>query len=296
MSTQPKQRLPRFRRAQGAPELHLTHRDIAEILPVIHMLRLATSEQISALATGSKQQILRRLRKLFDAGLLDRITPRIEYGAGSKPMVYAITNKGLQTLQKEGLIQTIPETDYSYKNQQIGELFIDHRLLISQFQTVVTLACRNHPELRLLGWREGRAIQDSIEVSLPQGFERIPVAADGFFSLGLRERRAHFFLEADRGTMQIKNFTQKLIGFQAWRKAGRHAERFEIKSFRVLTVTSSIERRRNLIADARKWDDVKEDGRRFLFTTEDQLQLDAPGKIFEKIWISVAGDEPCSLL
>jgi hypothetical protein len=260
------------------------------------MLRLATSDQIKALATGSKQQILRRLRKLYDAGLLDRITPRLEYGAGSKPMMYAITNKGLQTLQKEGLLDNIPDTDYNYKNRAIRAEFIEHRLLVSQFRTVITLACKNHPELQLDGWREGLAIRDSIEVALPKGYERIPVAADAFLSLGSRERRANFMCELDRGSMEIERFTKKLIGFQAWRKAGRHEEKFGIKSFRVLTVTTSAERMRNLIADARKQDDVREHGRMFLFTTENELQLDAPGKIFEKIWTSVAGDEPCSIL
>jgi hypothetical protein len=210
--------------------------------------------------------------------------------------VYAITNQGIQHLRKEGLIQNITETDYNHKNRAIGEPFIRHTLLVSQFRAVITLACRSHPELKLLGWCEGRAIQDSIEVSLPQGFERIPVAADGFFSLGSRERRAHYFLEADRGSMPIKRFTAKIIGFHAWWRERRHEEKLGIKNFRVLTVTTNETHMRNLIAGARRLEEVQRDGRMFLFTTEDQLQLDAPGKIFETIWTSVAGDEPCSIL
>ena len=298
MSTNPQQptRLPRFRRAKSAPELTLTDRDVNEILAAVHSFRLLTSEQIKALATGSKQQILRRLQKLFHAGLLERIAPRLTYGAGSEPMIYAITNKGLQHLQKEGLIEKITQTDVNEKNHALRPLFIDHRLLVSQFRAVVTLACRNHPEIRFLEWREGRAIQDSIEVALPQGFERIPVAADGFFSLGARERRAHFMTEADRGSMSIPRFTMKVIGYHAWWREKRHQEKLGIQSFRVLTVTSSTARMRNLIAAARRLEEVKENGRMFLFTTEDQLQLDAPGRIFEKIWTSVAEDEPCSIL
>ncbi len=130
------------------------------------------------------------------------------------------------------MIERITETDYNHKNRAIGEPFIRHTLLVSQFRAVVTLACRNHPELKFLEWREGRAIQDSIEVSLPQDFERIPAAADGFFSLGLGERRAHFFLEADRGSMPIKRFTAKIIGFHAWRRERRHEEKVGIKSLR----------------------------------------------------------------
>ena len=64
------------------------------------------------------------------------------------------------------------------------------------------------------------------------------------------------------------------------------------------TVTSSRTRVVNLVAAARTLEDVEEEKEKtmFLFTTEDQLQLDAPGRIFEKIWTSVAGDEPCSIL
>jgi hypothetical protein len=96
--------------------------------------------------------------------------------------------------------------------------------------------------------------------------------------------------------MSIPRFTKKLIGFHAWWRAGRYTEKFGNKFFRVLTVTSSHKRLQNLVAAARGIPDVKKNGNMFLFTTEDQLQLDAPGRIFEKIWTSVAADEPCSML
>ncbi len=296
MATAQTNRLPRFERAEGALELHLTDRDVNEILAVVYMLRLANSEQIQALVTGSKQQILRRLQKLFHAGLLDRITPRVEYRAGSQPMVYAISNTGIQTLENEGIVKISPQTDYNHKNRALGEPFIRHTLLVSQFRAVVTLACRDHPGIELRGWRQGRAIQDSIQVPLGNSLEEIPVAADGFFTLGMPEGKARFFLEADRGSMSIPRFTKKIIGFHAWWRAGRYTEKFGSKFFRVLTVTSSRKRLHNLVAASRGIPEVKKNGKMFLFTTEDQLQLEAPGRIFEKIWTSVAEDEPCSIL
>jgi hypothetical protein len=96
--------------------------------------------------------------------------------------------------------------------------------------------------------------------------------------------------------MSIPRFTMKIIGYHAWWRENRHEEKLGIRSFRVLTVTSSPTRMRNLIAAARRVEDLKKNGRMFLFTTEDQLQLEAPGRIFEKIWTSVAEDEPCSIL
>lgn len=103
VTTAQTQRLPRYRRA-AAGSCVITRRDLA-ILRLVESFRLLTSEHITALTHGSPQGILRRLHKLFHAGYLDRLRPhRVENG-GSAKMVYAITNQGVQTLQKEGLIQ-----------------------------------------------------------------------------------------------------------------------------------------------------------------------------------------------
>jgi hypothetical protein len=71
------------------------------------------------------------------------------------------------------------------------------------------------------------------------------------------QNRAYFFLEADRGTMPVErssfdrtSFYRKLLAYyETWRQQ-IHTEHFGIKSFRVLTVTSSAERVRNIAAAA----------------------------------------------
>jgi hypothetical protein len=61
-------------------------------------------------------------------------------------------------------------------------------------------------------------------------------------------------------------------------------------------MTTSRKRLENLVRAARATPDVREAAPMFLFTTESELRLDAPETIFSKIWTSVAGGEPCSIL
>jgi len=109
-------RLPRYRRATTEVACVLTPRDLA-ILRLVESFRLASSEQIQLLVSGSDQGILRRLQALFHAGYLDRLRRQYVPGGGSAKMIYAITNKGVATLQKEGLIEKATQTDRNAQNR-----------------------------------------------------------------------------------------------------------------------------------------------------------------------------------
>src|SRR5713101_1333480 len=215
-------RLPRYKRAAGDVSLVLTARDL-EILRLVQSFRLLTSEQIQALTQGSGQNILRRLQKLFHSGYLDRLSPRLTPNGGSAKMIYAITNRGIATLQKEGVLKEVRATDLNAQNRGLHDFSIHHRLLISHIRATFMLACQgtatafrqnafrastshatissdcqvnqnqdqdqnqnqdsSNPDLELLLWREGREIYDTIEVALPAKYAQLPVAPDAFFTL-----------------------------------------------------------------------------------------------------------------
>ena len=288
-------RLPRYMRADAKLHLALTHRDLY-ILRLVESFRLMTSEQICALTEGSAQGILRRLQKLFHTGYLDRLPRKFVHGGGSAKMIYAITNRGISALQKEGLIQNPSNTDRNAKNSDLHDRFVDHRLLISQIRATFMLACRKRKDVQFLFWREGRQIQDSIEVALPNRYATVPVAADGFFGLRSAKGRTNYLVEADCGSMSCKRFTLKLKGFAAYYKEKKHTDKFGIKNFRVLSVASGREHCRNLVKAAAAEEDVREHPKRFLFTAEENLALSAPEKVFEKIWTMPGTEEPCSIL
>ncbi len=287
-------RLPRYRRSSTELSCILTPRDL-EILQHVEGFRFLSSELVRLLVPGSAQGILRRLQKLFHAGLLDRIRPRFVKGGDSSKMVYAITNKGMQTLQKAGVIQKRSKTDLNAQNKEVGDLYVAHSLLISRVRAVVTAACASHPELSLLAWREGKEIQDTIEVALPDKYARVPVAADSFFSIRDAQGRTHYQLEADRGTMTRERFTRKLIAYAAYDRAEKQKDKFGIRKFRVLTVTTGSARMQNLMRAASEAAEVrKAPASMFLFTTEEKLAL-TPENIFEKIWLRLGEAQPCSL-
>jgi Replication-relaxation len=287
--------VPRYRRAETGATCVLTSRDL-DILKLVESFRLASSEHVQLLIAGSDQNILRRLQALFHVGYVDRLRPRFVQGGGSAKMVYAITNKGAKTLQKAGLIQKLTKTDLNAQNKEVGDLYIAHTLLISRVRAVLTAACASHPEFKLLAWREGRGIQDKIEVVLPKGYAELPVAADSFFSIGDAKGRTHYFLEADRGTMVLERVARKLIAYAAYDKAEKHKDKFGIRKFRVLTVTASAARMQNLLRVAKEADEVCKAARTmFLFATEEQLALAQPTRIFEKIWTTPTEADVCAI-
>ena len=74
METTLEKRRPRFRRTV-TPSIHLTDRDLAIVAHVARH-RFLRSRHLAELVDGSAQQILRRLRLLYDNHFLDR--PRIQ--------------------------------------------------------------------------------------------------------------------------------------------------------------------------------------------------------------------------
>jgi Replication-relaxation len=294
MTTDTTNRLPRFRRSSTQVACVLTPRDLA-ILRLVESFRLLTSEHLRLLAPGSDQGILRRLQILFHAGFLDRLRPQFAEGGGSSKIVYAITNRGVKTLQKEGLIQHPSKTDWNAQNRELGDIHIAHTLLVSHIRAMLTSACSPLSNVQLLFWREGAKLQDRIEVALPDTYAKVPVAPDGFFGLRDAKGRSSFFVEADRGTMTLERFTRKLKAYAAYFRQKKHEEKFGITFFRVLTVTSSAERQRNLLSSAEAAEDLRRLKRMFLFTTEEKLSLARPETIFEKLWTVPASVEPHAL-
>ena len=133
-------------------------------------------------------------------------------------------------------------------------------------------------------------------MALPNRYAQLPVAPDGFFALRDAKGRLNFFVEADRGTMHVKRFTRKLQAYAAYYEQKKHTDKFGIKHFRVLTVTSSAARCRNLVKAGEAADDVRESARLFRFAAEKDLLLSSPESVLDKIWIAPGREGLCSIL
>jgi hypothetical protein len=280
-------RLPRFKRSPEISPLRLTERD-REILKHIHRHRFLRSDHLAALTTGSTQQILRRLQRLYHHGYLERPRCQIDhYQSGSRRMAYGLGNKGAAWLKRE-LSLPFHKLDWKRKNH-VGRLFLEHTLLISDIMVTVELACRKRKDVRLLTTDDLHLseIREPFQWNVNIGRQhRCGVIPDQVFGLESNGQCCWYFLEADRATMPITrsdlnqtSFYRKLLAYEMTWIQNIHRHNFGIHRFRVLTVTTNLERIQGMIAACQK---LKQGRGLFLFTDIETLYGQAD--FFSLIW------------
>ena len=286
-------RLPRFKRSPEIPAFQLTDRD-REILKYVHRHRFLRSDHLASLTTGSPQQMLRRLQRLYHHGYLERPRCQIDhYQSGSRRMAYGLGNNGAAWLKRE---RSLPyhQLDWKRKNH-IGRVFLEHALLVSDIMVAVELACRNQPGVRLLLPEETqlRPFQWSVNIGTQCG-----VVPDRVFGLEFNGKRCWYCLEADRATMPITrgdltqtSFYRKLLAYETTWTQNLHRNRFGWQRFRVLTVTTNSERVLGMIAACQR---LKHGRGLFLFTDTKALQ-EQPDFLSLR-WKTFRDDETTSLL
>lgn len=238
----------------------LTERDTAVVVDV-YKYRYLKASQIADLHFPSQQTANRRLRSLVDQGYISYFTvPNIE------ERIYRITTAGAKLVaQVLGVAPgdllwskgTSPPKDY---------YFVQHFAAVSDFRIMLTKACEGS-EVDLLGFipeyygkrhasgRVTKYIKDVVfDVRNPR--EKISHTPDAVFALSKGGKPALFFLEIDRGTESLSNPERgvyKMIRFyEGLAKSGRfkgYGEDFggaEFKVFRLLIVTTSPVRVRNM--------------------------------------------------
>lgn len=92
-----------------------------------------------------------------------------------------------------------------------------------------------------------------------------------------KSQRVLYFVEADRGTMPVQrdglarsSIQRKLLAYEATWMQQLHQSRFGWNRFRVLTITSSVERLRHIREACRQ---LQGGGGLFLFTDTDSMSV-----------------------
>lgn len=250
-------RRQRFTRSHTIPRMELTERD-REVLRLVLEHRFLNSRQIVALSGANGQAIIRRLHLLYHHRYLERPRCQLDYYylGGSRPMVYALADKGAEVLRRSGI--TIKPNRPSEKNRSVSRPYLEHALFVADVMIAIELACRD-ADVAFLGGHELIAdtslrwrtkLNDQTELGLlPDSAFSIEYQA----SNGATDR-AYFFLEADRGTMPIDrkdlaltSIYRKLLAYQATWQQNLHQALFGFHRFRVLIVTTSPERMQGVI-------------------------------------------------
>ena len=287
--TKPRRRL--FQRLESdLPPLEITERDLS-ILELVQDYRFLNSRQIQALVGGSKHNVTERLSRLFHHAYLDRPSHQRELRSeGYRLMIYALAPKGAKLLARRSGSLAVVSRHLRENNRSAKRFHLAHTLMVSQFRACLTLACQRRSGLALVRWQ----IPETPLSRMIVGRYRVAVIPDAYFALERADgQRAHFFLEADRGTMTQARFLRKLQAY--WRLRGSNSVGMP-EAFRVLTITQSRQRTENLRMAAKKADPKGKGSRMFCFATEDVYDLQHPEAILERIWRTPVESEPHSLL
>ncbi|MGH1407415.1 MAG: replication-relaxation family protein [Rhodomicrobiaceae bacterium] len=284
---------PRRVRSDNPPPFQLTRRDI-KMIHLVAKYRFLNSDQIRKLVKGSHKNITNRLKTLFEYGYLDRPDCQFEtyrLGGGTSPLVYALTDKGAHLLANECEYRELTRHGWSAKNKSAGRPFLKHTLAIADFVTSLQLAISNRDDVQLI---DSEALENAFpmntqELSKPyrlnisvihQGTRSdIGLEPDYAFALYLpqMQKRAHFLVEIDRGTMPVlrrdlkqSSVLRKLLAYQSMWKMKRHTVHFGWQNFRVLFVTTNTERVENMI-EATNSNSQTEGSPLFLFADKPEL-------------------------
>jgi hypothetical protein len=207
-----------------------------DIFEVILRYRFSPASQIWRLVGGNEDVTHRRLRRLWESRLINRFA--FPFPRPHSEFYYYLDNRTPLTLLSERRdldihdeileeIRNNRERDYSsaaLRGQEMQLGFLRHSLMISRMHFCIEMACKKSVgRVQLEAWRQGGPLAGR-KVEVPRvkstrngdqhfweesgEMERLPVEPDALFTLRFLDRPedsqlAHFFYEADRGSMNV---------------------------------------------------------------------------------------------
>ncbi len=259
----------------------LTDSDI-EILRYIYSYRHLQIDHLISLTGRSHKRLHRRVLKLVERNYLARII------LPNEKHIYVLAIAGVHVLVEQG---TAPKelVDFRLRHRELKPLFLRHTLMVVDVHVALELASRAS-QIKLVAWKQGQELFDTVQVEDKGDKERLPVRPDGFFTLEdttapIGQKRMHFFLEADRSTTTHERFQKKLRAYWHYFNAGKHQKKYGIKSFRVATVTLTDDRAMNLCVAAAST--LPQQAKKFyLFSSVKRFSRQKAGSILHDIFIT----------
>lgn len=265
-----------------------------ELLRYCHELRFTTIDHLIALTGRLRQALNVRILQL----VAEKYLYRIAFPNPNQKHIYTIGTAGFQYLAHQGIIP-IDDVPARFRANELKPLFLNHTLFVSDIHATLLLASRDS-HLQLSDWREGKGIYDDVTFYDGGRKIRLPVCPDGFFTLRNTSRpdpanRLSFALEADRSTTTRRTFEDKLRAYCNYLEQKKQEKKFNVRWFRVLTVTLTRARADSLaeLAGATLPAQLQ---KFFLFTSRENFSLDSPQPIYEAICRTPKDEKPVSLV
>ena len=212
-----------------------------ELVKHTYTLRLATIDHLASLANRSYKQTQKRLVKLEERRYLTCLTRR------PQKHVYTIGREAIPLLIEQGYAPR-ELAAMRLRQHELKEFGLRHAIFIADIH-VKLLQLTKDWSLSVAKWVEGSSLWDSVTTSTN---EVIPIRPDALFTIEGNQRKAHFFLEADRGTMAHSRMREKISGYAAYFQQQCHVKKYEgMKVFRVATITETRGRAKGLTDEFR---------------------------------------------
>jgi len=276
----------------------ITSRDVAVIVDVYKYRYLSVS-QVQALHFPSRRTVWRRLQALTTQGYLKAfIVPNIS------ERVFYVDRAGAEVVAGEMKVAFDDLYWHSSMKAPKDYYFLQHFLGINDFRIQLTQACQGSA-ITLLGFIP-EYIGEKTEKGIIKKYLRDQVCditnsnatlshtPDAVFSLEKNGNAALFFLEIDRGTENMKEFSKCIAFYLNYWTGGqfkKYADDFgvlEFKTFRALIVTTAQKRLQNMREVTAQYPFPRKQAKRFLWGTTDVTK----DTIFSPVWRSMdVGDD-----
>jgi hypothetical protein len=255
----------------------ITDRDL-DLIEAILRYRFSPTSSLVRLVGGNEDVTLRRLRRLWEKGLINRWAfpgirthSEFHYYLDSREPVDLLIAHGRITEPYPAMLEEIRSNreknyaDAAARGQHMQLGFLQHSLMISRMHFMLEMGCRQPGGTRQLeAWCQGGQLAGN-KVEVPKikssrrgndyfweesdQTERLPVEPDAMFTLRFPDRPegqqlTHFFFEADRGTMNTTDMLKKLRAyFHFIKRQQRHRETFGVHPIRAVLIETTNESR-----------------------------------------------------
>ena len=243
-----------------------------EIIVSVYEHGVLSTQQIADLFfRGSVSAATKRLRKLFDAGWLQRaFRPN---GVGAPEALYLVERRQ-ETVHC--IADRLGWTEEKVRRHWFpNQMLTEHCLEVNAFRVAVEISCRKNDVLLEL-WEDERFCVDRIR---EDGGKVKVFAPDAYFRLFKDGTLWAYFLEWDRGTESVGRIRQKAENYATYWRKGFYTERYGLKGFRVLWVTKEKERMEVLRKATEKVEGVSP----FWWATRDAVQ-ESEDILTEPLW------------
>jgi len=237
-------RISRYSRSDAPAGMAMQDRD-RQIMKAVHEYRFLTRSQIQRLfGMNCVTRVNVRLRKLFDHGYLDRrFRPTI---TGTSETIYVLGKRGIPIVDQMTGLQEKEIISVRRLALAAKEHSLEHDLSVNDFRISVVNEIEVEGSLKLVRWLDARSCEQRFEVRDGGKVTKSTLRPDGFFQLTHESKLYSFFVEIDLATSSQEQLQAKFQTYLDFQNLGLYERAFGLKTFYVLVVTNSPERRDSL--------------------------------------------------